>query len=378
MRIGIFYETTHPEFKGGVERWFAALAKGLSEKSFEVSYLNSIGRVSKETNLEYRKIGNSKYAFHKTGKRSFRNAMIFAGLVFRSARQEKYDVIYLSAFPFFHIWAVRIAQKLFRKNYKIYVEWFELPDFKFWKEEFGMTLGFFGSAIQQLSVRISDVNVCYLASTHRQLTDIGKSEESTLRLPGICMEEDYQISLDVISGRNDISQIGRLTKDKQPILGLEAVKRLKDSGWKGHFHIVGSGPLDLDVRAHINDNNMTQYVTAYGDVSEQIKTKILGNTAVLLHPSKREGFGLAIVEAATMGIPSVLVRSINNKSTELGINPSLVSETNNESEIARLLELALQKQEKLSAECLTWNRDVRTRMRAEDSIAALTNHLNSL
>jgi glycosyltransferase involved in cell wall biosynthesis len=378
MQIGIVYETTYPEFKGGVERWFSELAKKLSENSFHVSYLNTIGRVSQEKNLEYKEIGNSKYAFHKTGERKSSNALVFAFSVFRGVRQEKYDIVYLSAFPFLHIWTARIAQKLFRRKFKIYVEWFELPKRDFWIEEFGTLVGLLGYSIQQLSVRISDVNVCYLQSTYDQLNHNKKSRESTLKLPGICMDSEHSNHQQVILGREDISQIGRLTKDKQPILGLETVKQLRENGWNGHFHLVGSGPLESDVRAFIKDNNMNQYVTAYGDVTEQSKWNILDKTAVLLHPSKREGFGLAIVEAAAAGIPAVLIRGANNKSTELGINPSLVSETNDSSELASLLKHALQKQEEYSAECLTWNRDVRTTMRAENSIAALTNHLNSL
>lgn len=378
MRIGIVYETTYPEFKGGVERWFGELAKKLSENSFHVSYLNTIGRVSQEKNLEYKEIGNSKYAFHKTGERKSSNALVFAFSVFRGVRQEKYDILYLSAFPFLHIWAARIAQKLFRRKLKIYVEWFELPQRDFWIEEFGKLVGFLGYSIQQLSVRISDVNVCYLQSTYDQLTRLRKSRESTLRLPGICMDSEYSIHQQVISGREDISQIGRLTKDKQPILGLESVKQLRKNGWNGHFHLVGSGPLESEVRTFINDNNMNQYVTAYGNVTEGSKWSILGKTAVLLHPSKREGFGLALVEAAAAGIPAVLIRGANNKSTELGINPGLVSETSDSSELASLLKHALQKQEEFSAECLMWNRDVRTTMRAENSITALTNYLNSL
>jgi glycosyltransferase involved in cell wall biosynthesis len=190
------------------------------------------------------------------------------------------------------------------------------------------------------------------------------------------MDEDKPVHSLAISGREDISQIGRLTKDKQPILGLEAIRILKETGWEGHFHLLGSGPLELEVASYITENKMDQYVTAYGDGSEQIKNEILSKTGVLLHPSKREGFGLAIVEAAAVGIPSVLIRSQNNKSTELGINPSLVSETNNAAELATLLQLALHAQSKFSSECLSWNKHVRTTMRAVDSVTELVEHLN--
>ena len=378
MRIGIVYETTYPEFKGGVERWFFELSKGLSEKSFQVSYLNTVGRVSTQENLRYQEIGNSKHSFHKTGERSSRNILVFAISVFRSIRHEEYDVLYLSSFPFLHIWAARIVQILFRRKYRIYVEWFELPNLTYWKEEFGWIIGFLGFSLQQLTVRVSDVNVAYLESTFKQLSLMRKSEKSTLKLPGICMDEEKPVSSLVISGREDVSQIGRLTKDKQPILGLEAIKLLRETGWNGHFHLLGSGPMESDVASYIHENKMDHYVSTYGDGTEQIKDEILNKTGVLLHPSKREGFGLAIVEAAALGIPTLLIRGENNKSTELGINPGLVSETNNAVELVALLQLALHTQSKLSSECLSWNELVRSSMRSVDSITKLADHLKSI
>lgn len=378
MRIGIVYETTYPEFKGGVERWFFELSKGLSEKSFQVSYLNTVGRVSTQENLRYQEIGNSKHSFHKTGERSSRNILVFAISVFRSIRHEEYDVLYLSSFPFLHIWAARIVQILFRRKYRIYVEWFELPNLTYWKEEFGWIIGFLGFSLQQLTVRVSDVNVAYLESTFKQLSLMRKSEKSTLKLPGICMDEEKPVSSLVISGREDVSQIGRLTKDKQPILGLEAIKLLRETGWNGHFHLLGSGPMESDVASYIHENKMDHYVSTYGDGTEQIKDEILNKTGVLLHPSKREGFGLAIVEAAALGIPTLLIRGENNKSTELCINPGLVSETNNAVELVALLQLALHTQSKLSSECLSWNELVRSSMRSVDSITKLADHLKSI
>jgi glycosyltransferase involved in cell wall biosynthesis len=205
-----------------------------------------------------------------------------------------------------------------------------------------------------------------------------KSEKSTLKLPGICMGEEKHVSTLVISGREDVSQIGRLTRDKQPILGLEAIKLLRETGWSGHFHLLGSGPMESEVASYIYENNMDQYVTTYGDGTDQIKAEILSKTGVLLHPSKREGFGLAIVEAAALGIPTVLIRGENNKSTELGINPGLVSETNNAVEIAALLQLALHTQSKLSSECLSWNELIRSSMRSVDSITKLADHLKTI
>ena len=377
MRIGIIYETTYPEFKGGVERWFSQLARGLSENSIQVVYLNSIGRVSTEKNLNYKALKNSKGAFHETGERSSQNVISFAISVLRTLKKNDFEIVYLSAFPFFHIWAARIIQILFRKKYKIYVEWFELPSFRFWKSEFGSFLGVLGYLVQRTSIGISDVNVSYMASTTKQLSRIMRHRQITLELPGICMDDDSDLIPNVKVEKIDVCQIGRLTKDKQPILSLHAIKAFKDLGWKGKFHLLGSGPLARDVSSFVKENNMGGYVIMHGDGSEATKKEILRKSIVLLHPSKREGFGLAIVEAAAAGVPAILIQSENNKSTELGINPSLVSYSNHAEELTSLLLHSLEFKDQLSSECLLWNKQVRPRILAASSISILSNHFNS-
>ncbi len=378
MRIGIIYETTFPEFKGGVERWFSQLASGLAENSFDVVYLNGNERNSISKNLEYRSFEKIEDTFHKTGARSVANTFSYALATFKSLRKLDVEIVYLSSFPFLHIWVVRIFQKIKKRNYKIFVEWFEIPTFNYWKSEYGTLFGALGFIIQQLTLRMSDFNVSYLDSTRELLLEKKRKKQTVIKLPGICNFENIKIPTIKNVGKQDISQIGRLIQDKQPLLSLKAIKRLRESGWRGHFHLLGCGPLESDVHSFIHHNGMSEYVITYGDGSDEIKREILQKSAVLLHPSKREGFGLAIVEAASSGVPSILVRGEDNRSTELEINPKLISEQSDPLEIVELLEKVLANQEEYSKECGQWIRDRGSNMLATDSIAQLTSLLKSL
>jgi glycosyltransferase involved in cell wall biosynthesis len=377
MRIGIFYETTFPEFKGGVERWFSQLANGMSEKNLEVQYFNTGGRITTENNVKYISLESKTDSFQKTGTRSSQNALSFAISVFKGLKNHQLDIIYLSAFPFFHIWTSKLAQIIFRKNYIIYVEWFELPSLKFWIKEFGLLKGVVGSITQRLSVRMANVNVCYLESTRNQLEAIQKNRQITLKLPGICVEETKTPPVDSRNLKNNICQIGRLTPDKQPLLGLAAIKLLRNRGWTGQFKLIGSGPLERDIINYLNKNDMSEYVSLYVDGNDDLREEILNDSAVLLHPSKREGFGLAIVEAAAVGVPTILIKNVNNKSTELGINPTLIAESSSPQEIATLLEKVLSDQDKYMEECRLWNILQRPKFLAKDSIDQLANHFHN-
>jgi|694.fasta_scaffold49146_5 glycosyltransferase involved in cell wall biosynthesis len=378
MRIGIVYETTFPEFKGGVERWFLQLAEGLSKQSINVQYFNTSGKTISSQSVQYISLKNNTNSFHKTGQRSIRNTLSFAISVFKGLKKTEVDILYLSSFPFFHIWASKIVQKIFRKRYKIYVEWFELPKAKFWINEFGFPIGITGYLIQQNSVRQSDVNVAYLESTAHELRQLQTQHQITLRLPGICLEKFVHQNSTFNRDTIDICQIGRLTKDKQPLLSLSAIKILRDTGWAGTFHLIGSGPLEKEVSKYVIQNEMTSYVTVHVDVSDALKEMVLLSSAVLLHPSKREGFGLAIVEAAALGVPTILIRNPNNKSTELGVNPSLIAESEDPQELATLLKSVLKDRSKYVKECQRWNIDRRRKMLATDSINELAAHFENL
>ena len=84
--------------------------------------------------------------------------------------------------------------------------------------------------------------------------------------------------------------------------------------------------------------------------------EIAANCFALLHPSRREGYGLASVEAAYRGIPSILINYPDNATVELEISPKLVAQKGEIREITTLLTLAWIEQENFRVETLAWAR----------------------
>jgi glycosyltransferase involved in cell wall biosynthesis len=90
-----------------------------------------------------------------------------------------------------------------------------------------------------------------------------------------------------------------------------------------HADIFGDGPLSDDVRRLVNQHDLQQAVTLHGFAPSQQVEDALGAAAVMVLPSKREGYGLIVVEASAHGTPSVVVRDPENAATELveeGVN----------------------------------------------------------
>jgi glycosyltransferase involved in cell wall biosynthesis len=70
-------------------------------------------------------------------------------------------------------------------------------------------------------------------------------------------------------------------------------------------------------------HGLQDVVAAPGFVATEEVERDLARALCLLLPSRREGYGLVVVEAASVGTPSVLVRAADNAATELveeGVN----------------------------------------------------------
>lgn len=375
-QVAIVYETVFPEFKGGVERWFQEVAEGLKSNNFEVYYLNTNGITEVRENISYVDIGMSKNSFHLTGKRSIVGTLSYSLSLFRFLLKHDFDFVYMSSFPFLHIWSARIVRILRKKRYQIIVEWFEIPSLRFWNSEFGFYSGWLGYAIQEITVRLPEVNISYLVSTKLQLLKRMSSKKTLLKLPGICPDSPVTFPIEESFKTEDLCQIGRLIPDKNPLLSIEVISKLISNGWKGSFTFIGSGPLEERIKEEISKRDMNDRVFLIKNASDEDKNLTLRNSAALFHPSKREGYGLAIIEAASFGVPAILIRSEDNKSTELGINPTLVAESENVSELATLVMKALSERSSLSSESRRWIEELSPKMTSSASISEISTFMS--
>ena len=375
VKVAIVYETVFPEFKGGVERWFQYVATELETKGFEVSYLNTNGMTEIRGNINFVDIGNTRYSFHLTGERTIRGTLSYAIALFRYLLKNDFDFLYMSSFPFLQVVVARLVKILKRRKYQTVVEWFEFPSFQFWNKEFGIKKGWAGYLIQEVTARLSDANITYLESTRSQLSRRNTKGKTLLKLPGICPEILSKTEINKDYGSEDLCQIGRLIPDKNPLFSLELVSELIRLGWKGRFTFIGSGPMKEEIKETILKMNLQARVFLIENADDESKNLILQNCIALVHPSSREGYGLVIIEAAAMGVPAILIRGKDNKSTELGISPSLIADKYDVSTLANLVFEANRNRTSLSQECTRWINEESPKMSAAESITETANFM---
>ncbi len=120
--------------------------------------------------------------------------------------------------------------------------------------------------------------------------------------------------------------VGRLAAPKRVGLLIEAWSRIRErfTGWR--VEVYGSGHLEDELRRAIKQFGVEQSFFLRGhtqDVEEMYAT-----ASILAHPAEYEGWGLAVSEALSRGIPAVAFRSCAgvNELIQHGENGLLVTD----------------------------------------------------
>jgi glycosyltransferase involved in cell wall biosynthesis len=103
--------------------------------------------------------------------------------------------------------------------------------------------------------------------------------------------------------------VGRLVPHKQVEHAIDAVARLATRWPKLRLEVVGQGWWLENLRAHAALRDVQDRVTLHGWVDEQDKHEIIARSWLHVCPSVKEGWGVAVMEAAAHGVPSVAYRA---------------------------------------------------------------------
>jgi glycosyltransferase involved in cell wall biosynthesis len=103
--------------------------------------------------------------------------------------------------------------------------------------------------------------------------------------------------------------LSRLVPHKQIEDALEAVAALRTQLPRLHLDVVGDGWWRQRLVDHAAALGIIDAVTFHGHVDDVIKHAVVQQAWVHLLPSRKEGWGLAVIEAGQHGVPTVGYRS---------------------------------------------------------------------
>lgn len=101
-----------------------------------------------------------------------------------------------------------------------------------------------------------------------------------------------------------ITYLGALSKDKGIDYAIDAFNYLNARG-KFNFWVIGMGSKEHFESLRKKSQALGLNIKFWGYVDEKTKFELLARSHLLINPSVREGWGLVVIEAASMGTPTV-------------------------------------------------------------------------
>ena len=101
--------------------------------------------------------------------------------------------------------------------------------------------------------------------------------------------------------RTHLITLSRLVPHKRIEMAVDAVAELDGAV----LDVVGSGWWEDNLREYVAARGLEEKVVFHGHVSEAEKHALLERAALHLLPSRKEGWGIAVIEAAQHGVPTV-------------------------------------------------------------------------
>lgn len=144
--------------------------------------------------------------------------------------------------------------------------------------------------------------------------DFFRSSVETARLDSVELRSRFSVPADA----NTFLFVGKFLPRKRPLDFLSALDRLKSSGQHIWGLIVGSGPLEREIREHVSRHQTP--CTLAGFLNQKQVTGAYAVADALVLPSNaEETWGLVVNEAMACGVPAIV-------SDGVGCAPDLIME----------------------------------------------------
>jgi len=315
VRICIVYDCLYPHTVGGAERWYRNVALRLAEDGHEVTYLTmrqwDAGNEPDLPGVHVVAVAR-RMPLYSGGRRRILPPLVFGLGVLRhlAMHGRDYDVVHTASFPYFSLIAAALVRPLAR--YRLFVDWHELWTRDYWREYLGPFGGRVGLRIQRMCLRVSQRAFCFSRLVERRLLAEGVHGEVTLlegQFEGQAVEAPLPADPVVVFA-------GRHIPEKNPVAVVHAVAKARETIPELRAAIYGDGPERPKVLAAIAKHGLEEVVEAPGFVDATVIEAALGRALCLCLPSRREGYGLVVLEAVSRGTPAIVVADPDNAATE--------------------------------------------------------------
>jgi glycosyltransferase involved in cell wall biosynthesis len=315
MRIAMVYDAVYPWVKGGGERRIYELGKRLVMKGHEVhlfgvKWWNGSDVIEKEGMVLHGVCG--KMELYADERRSIYEAIVFSIRLLPHLMKEKYDIIDVTSFPFFSCLSAKLVSLI--KGTPMIITWHEVWG-DYWYEYMGKS-GFFGKTIEYIASKLGHKSIAVSRMTRNNLELLGIDSENIHIIPnGVDVKRIEGIIPS--AHKCDIIFVGRLIKEKNVDVLIEAICIVRKDLPSVRCNIIGSGPEKERLVELIIKHGLLGTVRFFDFMEQNEVVARIKSSKMLVLPSSREGFGMVVMEAFACGIPVITVRAARNAASEL-------------------------------------------------------------
>ena len=324
MRICLIYDCLYPHTVGGAERWYRNLAERLAADGHEVTYLTrrqwSRGTDPGVPGVKVIAVAPQLPLYTGSGRRTITEPLLFGlGTLWHLLRRGRhYDVVHTASFPYFHLLMAALVRPLGR--YRLVVDWHEVWTLEYWREYLGRVPGRIGHTVQRMCLALPQRAFCFSRLHANRLSEFGLNGEATV------LQGEYAGPLDLHSPQDAKPVVvfaGRHIPEKRAPALVPAFAIVRERLPELRLEFFGDGPDRPEVLRLVRELSLEDVVTAHGFVPAEQLDAALQTALCMVLPSRREGYGLVVVEASAQATPSVVVEDPDNAATELieqGVN----------------------------------------------------------
>jgi glycosyltransferase involved in cell wall biosynthesis len=316
VRICLVYDCLFPWTVGGAERWMRGVAEALVRDGHEVTYVTR--KQWTEANqpslpgVRVIAVSPDEHLYTEDGRRRIGPPLRFGWGVLRHLVRHgrRYDVVHTASFPYFSMLAAAAVRR--RARYELTADWHEVWSSDYWREYLG-PLAMAGVLVQRACARVRQRAFCFSRLHAERLRQEGLRGEVTV------LRGEWTGSLErpqPVAPEPHVVFAGRLIPEKRAAALVAAVHRAAERlpGLRGT--VFGDGPDLWRVRSEIERLGVGDSVGAPGFVAAEELESALRSALCLLLPSSREGYGMVVVEAASMGVPTIVTAAPDNAAVE--------------------------------------------------------------
>jgi glycosyltransferase involved in cell wall biosynthesis len=317
VRICLVYDCLYPYTVGGAERWYRNLGERLAAEGHHVTML-TLRQWDRDEEAEVEGVEvvavGPRMELYVGGRRRVVPPLVFgAGVAWHLLRHgRRYDVVHTASFPYFSLLAAAAVRPL--RRFSLVVDWHEVWTRAYWREYLGAAGGWVGSRVQRLCARVPQRAFAFSRLHAGRLRAEGLRGEVTV------LEGEYRGELRPRAPQPADSVVvfaGRHIPEKRVPALVPAIARARETAPDLTCDVYGDGPDRAAVEAAVRAHGLDGVVRVHGFVPGETVDRALSHALCMALPSRREGYGLVVIESSARGTPSVVVADPDNAAVEL-------------------------------------------------------------